>query len=790
MGITSRISDYNIRITLLGGIIVLAYLGVLAPTGLIQNPRLHTQDHLLQLRNRLQEAPAAAQGLVLVEIDDLSIQSAGQQWPWDRSAFAKLVQKIGEGNPRLVAMDLAFVGERTQEGDQAFANAIREGPPILLAAFIDPLGNYVPPLAALVEAGAIPGLVNKPRDRDLIVRRIWPAIDLPGGKLEPEYAMELKMAAYALNSDPEHISVDKKKITISSLQNLRLRQVPLEVGFTFRLNPLASIDKIPHVSFGDVISGKAPPSTFQDKIVLVGTTTEITHDIYPTPLGLAPGVTLSANGFLTLMTERYLRPMPMWLTAVSFLVLSILIGLAAFHLPVGLSMLLMVSLIALAVGLGFCAVLLDHLTDWLSPVFIGISSWGAGAFYRHFSLLSTGAELRSKVITDVSTGALTGRQGKMQMLATYQKARKSKHAASILLAELLQSPGSKKPLELEPKALKNITEEIRKPLPKDNVLSRLDTRRFCAILPGATAAEAAQVASQIADSAAGKSIAIGVADTQFSEIRSSRDWLACAEAALPRARQQSPHAAVFDPLKDQVVLGLPESEISLKKTDQFTELIADLEERNLELEKSLEERRLANQDIQEAFLNTAKVLVRALETKDPYTAGHSERVSRYAGRLAERVNLPPEEVEEIREAGLLHDIGKIGIPDEVMHKVGKLTDKERGLLKNHHAGGTHILEPLKKFKRVVPLIYYHHEAYDGTGYPHGLTGDLIPTGAQIITIVDSYDAMTTNRGYNEPKTPEEGLAEIQRCSGTQFNPNYVDAFAKMIREEGKSLAAQ
>jgi putative nucleotidyltransferase with HDIG domain len=156
--------------------------------------------------------------------------------------------------------------------------------------------------------------------------------------------------------------------------------------------------------------------------------------------------------------------------------------------------------------------------------------------------------------------------------------------------------------------------------------------------------------------------------------------------------------------------------------------------------------------------------------------------------LAEVLQLPPQDVRAIREAALLHDIGKIGLPDEVLHKVGPLTEEEKAIIKQHLQLGARILEPMKFFKPITTLIYHHHERYDGKGYPHGLVGDLIPPGAQIIAIADAFDAMTTHRGYNKPLTVSQALEELRKGAGTQFHPAYVDAFVRLIEQEGSQLA--
>ena len=245
----------------------------------------------------------------------------------------------------------------------------------------------------------------------------------------------------------------------------------------------------------------------------------------------------------------------------------------------------------------------------------------------------------------------------------------------------------------------------------------------------------------------------------------------------------------YDPKLDQRTEGIQTEETAPESSSSGLEYVAsELEQRNRLLEKTLRDLRGAHKELEGHFLEVTKSLVMAMDTKDAYTAGHLERVSRYSTRLAEVLMLPPDEIEAIREAALLHDIGKINLPDEILHKTGRLTPEEVDVIKKHLEMGAKILDPMKFFRPITTLLYHHHERYDGKGYPHGLTGEFIPPGAQIISIADSFDAMTTNRGYNKPKTVQEALDELRQGAGTQFNAAYVDFFIKLIQTEGPHLA--
>ncbi|WP_418790998.1 HD-GYP domain-containing protein [Phosphitispora sp. TUW77] len=181
-------------------------------------------------------------------------------------------------------------------------------------------------------------------------------------------------------------------------------------------------------------------------------------------------------------------------------------------------------------------------------------------------------------------------------------------------------------------------------------------------------------------------------------------------------------------------------------------------------------------DTREVYINTLEALADALDAKDRYTRGHSDRVANYAVELARRLKLREDEVEAVHHMAFLHDIGKIGISDELLTRVGRLADSEFDLIKMHPVIGEHILKELTYLGSFTHFVRSHHEKYDGTGYPDGLKGKAIPLGARIITLADSFDAMTSDRAYRTKMTSEEALEEVRRCSGTHFDPELVEVF--------------
>ena len=183
-------------------------------------------------------------------------------------------------------------------------------------------------------------------------------------------------------------------------------------------------------------------------------------------------------------------------------------------------------------------------------------------------------------------------------------------------------------------------------------------------------------------------------------------------------------------------------------------------------------------DVHGLMMGLLHSLTSAVDAKDSYTCGHSERVALLSRHLATEFGLPDAEVEQIYMAGLLHDVGKIGVPESVLHKTGKLTPEEFDLMKKHPEIGARILADVKQVKALIPGVLHHHERYDGRGYPTGLAGGAIPLMGRIICLADCFDAMTSNRTYRKALPLEVALTEIRRCAGTQFDPTLAEAFLR------------
>jgi putative nucleotidyltransferase with HDIG domain len=196
---------------------------------------------------------------------------------------------------------------------------------------------------------------------------------------------------------------------------------------------------------------------------------------------------------------------------------------------------------------------------------------------------------------------------------------------------------------------------------------------------------------------------------------------------------------------------------------------------------AIENNRL-NQDIERTYLETISTLALAVEAKDPYTRGHAKRVADYSLKVADEFALDRATKDLLRDAALLHDIGKIGVKDEILLKPEKLTPEERRHMELHPIIGENILKPIHSLSRIAYLVRHHHERVDGSGYPDGLNRDDLTLPLKIMTVADAYDAMTSNRPYRSAMSHEQAVEELKRCSGTYFDPKVVEVFAEHIKK--------
>ena len=230
-----------------------------------------------------------------------------------------------------------------------------------------------------------------------------------------------------------------------------------------------------------------------------------------------------------------------------------------------------------------------------------------------------------------------------------------------------------------------------------------------------------------------------------------------------------------------------------EKSDKFDQLllliesgIKSIEQMNTikTINKQLHDK---NEELERAYLDTIGILRQTVEAKDPYTRGHSDRVSEYSVLIGKKLGLDEQTLHILKIGGLFPDIGKIGIPDSILLKESKLSDEEYSQIKNHPTIGAHMLGDAAVFKDIIPIVKHHHERFDGRGYPSQLAGENIPFIARIAAVADTFDAMTSKRTYRDALPLSVVKEEIEKCSGTQFDPKIAKVFLDILNNDYKSI---
>lgn len=230
-----------------------------------------------------------------------------------------------------------------------------------------------------------------------------------------------------------------------------------------------------------------------------------------------------------------------------------------------------------------------------------------------------------------------------------------------------------------------------------------------------------------------------------------------------------------------------------EKSDKFDQLLLLIEsgiksiEQMHEIKKINEKLSDTYQKLQNSYLESIQTLRYTVEAKDSYTRGHSDRVSEISVLLGKHLGLSEKDLENLRLGGLFHDIGKIGVPDIILQKNSRLTDDEYSQIKQHPNIGIHILSNATIFNDILPIVEYHHEKFDGTGYPKKLSGNDIPYLARIAAIADSFDAMASRRAYRDSLPLEVIISEFERCKGTQFDPQMADVFLDILKNHYEEI---
>lgn len=322
--------------------------------------------------------------------------------------------------------------------------------------------------------------------------------------------------------------------------------------------------------------------------------------------------------------------------------------------------------------------------------------------------------------------------------------------------------------------LRQLAEILRRHIQQLDIVARYGGEEFVIVLPGAPAQNARKSAERLCHSVAEEhwkistervsiTVSIGVATHDGFGNGDVLDLIKRADTALYVAKRRGRNCVVsFD-------------EIGMEETDEAVMEGDDV----LQLQEKLS---TLAQNLRMQMLASISSLTRALEARDPYMMHHAENVQAYSRAIAEELDCPAQVMEYLNVAAQLHDLGKMGIPDSILHKPGSLTAREKHVVEQHPLISVQILEPLGLVAEEIRTIKYHHERFDGSGYPAGLAGKKIPFGSRILSVADAFDSLTANDVYRQTKSMDEALAEIKLKSGSHFDPEIVEAFEKAVKK--------
>ncbi len=237
--------------------------------------------------------------------------------------------------------------------------------------------------------------------------------------------------------------------------------------------------------------------------------------------------------------------------------------------------------------------------------------------------------------------------------------------------------------------------------------------------------------------------------------------------------------------EQSLLLGMDFGQVRQQLREQGSELEimrAQLISYAEDLNREYQLERQRTQEVESLLVATVGALANSIEARDPYTRGHTDRVARIALAMCARLGWDEKEMQVARMGSLLHDIGKIGVPDAILRKPGRLDTEEYALMKKHPEIGAQILHGISALSPAIPWVIAHHERWDGRGYPHGLAGEEIPQAGRILAIADSFDAMTSRRAYRTQVALDEAAAEVRACAGTQFDPHMADLFQEIFAD--------
>jgi len=695
-------------------------------TGLARPVTRLTADALLRLASERPPAPPVGQPDVVLVAIDPQSLRARPDWPWPRTLHAEAVRRLHASGAKAIALDVDFSTERGDEADAELVRAVAEAGNVVLAAFRQ---------IQVLPNGAVLEIANAPfpalARASAAVGSVHMQVDSDGVLRRSPHGIEIQ--------GDRHSSLAEATLDVAT------GRAPGPGVGSFPVDYRRSAPAIPVLPMIDVIEGRFDPRDVAGRVVLIGATAAEFQDLWPTPVGPAePGVWIQAIALRTAAAVRAGKPVlrhasTAEATAVVALLLLVaaVLGRGSDRTHVRRS----AALVALAVTFALASAGLLVARGWL---FDPVVPLGALAVQHVVGLERVRRRFGARIAVGEQSIAALAQVGEVTAAPTSGDAGLG--VALALLGDVVDASGV---------ALLRASPE-----------RGLDGRRLDWQRRGA---------GEIGDPDAA---------LEVLEARQVRIF----EGSRP-GRAGAPGVAVYTPLHaGEVPIGVLVVERDRLEPLDATQLrtIATV---GTQLALSAHNLVLL-EDLRTTFDSSIEAIASAVEARDGYTEKHCRRLAAFSSLMAERVGLDAEEIEAVRLGALLHDVGKVGIRDEILLKPGRFTPAERGEMEGHADIGHRIISGIHGLRpTTLACVRHHHERWDGTGYPDHLRGEETPLAARIVAVVDVWDALSTARPY-KPALPQERVRGLLRKDrGSHFDAALVDLFLSLLDEEGEELLA-
>ena len=729
------------------------------------------------------QPPKQTENITIVAIDEASRRHLNLKWPWKRSITARLIRDIASYSPEVIGLDIVFSGKSEEVEDKALISALKSHPKVVLSYVLH--RNFEErPAKDFIDSTSAMGFLNKPLHGGVVEKaKTFHAYD----QEEIAFSLEMEILLSYLGLDKAQVRIDGQGIFLNDEL-----LVPSQKGI-LPLNYLVHPSRFKIIPASSILEKKVNPLDLKDKIVLVGATDPLIHDQYTTPLGVWPGVTIVANSLVMLLSKRFVHVAS---AGENFLFLLVLCLPIIFinRRPNFLSNTLMTIFILVLTYFSFLYLRArDMHFSYLFLLFSATTAYIVPNLYKYLNLLYLSNRLKNMAITDPLTGLYSLR---FFLLLLDEKLKRRQ---DLVFVGLRIGNYKRLTLGLSFEKVKLLTrifgQHVQSQVKnhfKTCIFSRLSNDTLGVVIEDARKEEIEGFFRTFFEKTQG----IG---WQLDEERTSISLQGCL-IHKPKSKTGRSDDLLYQmessfgriPEEQMLVGELQEVVGGQQKTrsNDILDFIAyDWEERNKDLEKGLREILEANKRLDRLNWGALTALARAIDAKSDWTAGHSERVTKLALKIGHVLGLTQEELDNLHRAGLLHDIGKLGTPAELIDKSGRLTAEEQQIVNEHPSIGERILEPIEAYAEIIPIVRQHHEWFNGKGYPDGLAGEAIDLGARILAVADVYDALSSERPYRAAMDPDQVLQIIKENSGTHFDPAVVDAFFEFIEQDSKAQKA-